>query len=109
MRCAPFAALIGLGCVTTSVAHLSPIDYESRSRDTPIALYSSQLPTCAFTEIAIVKARRETWMVSDDAAVNALRSTARELGGDAVVRLAFGDDSEVTGTVIRFERNDCKQ
>ena len=109
MRCAPFAALIGLGCVTTSVAHLSPTDYESRSRDTPIALYSSQLPTCAFTEIAIVKARRETWMVSDDAAVDALRSTARELGGDAVVRLAFGNDTEVTGTVIRFERPDCKQ
>ncbi len=87
MRCAPFAALIGLGCVTTSVAHF----------------------TCAFTEIAIVKARRETWMVSDDAAVDALRSTARELGGDAVVRLAFGNDTEVTGTVIRFERPDCKQ
>jgi hypothetical protein len=109
MRCVPFAALIGLGCVTTSVAHLSPTSYESRSRETPIALYSSQLPTCAFTEIAIVKARRETWMVSNDAAVDALRSTARELGGDAVVRLAFGDNSEVTGTVIRFERNDCKQ
>src|SRR5436309_6874865 len=75
----------------------------------PIALYSSQLPTCAFTEIAIVKARRETWMVSHDAAVTALRSKARELGGDALVRLAFGDNGEVTGTVIRFARDDCKQ
>jgi hypothetical protein len=109
MRCAPFAALIGLGCVTTSVARLSLTRYESRSRETPIALYSSQLPTCAFTEIAIVKARRETWMVSNDAAVDALRSKAREVGGDALVRLAFGDNSEVTGTVIRFERDDCKQ
>jgi len=25
-----------------------------------------------------------------------------------VVRLAFGDDGEVTGTVIRFERDECK-
>jgi uncharacterized protein YbjQ (UPF0145 family) len=72
-------------------------------------LYSSQLPTCAFREIAIVKARRETWMVSTDAAVDALRSKARALGGDALVRLAFGENNEVTATVIRFERDDCKQ
>jgi len=109
MRCAPFVALIGLGCVTTSVAYLSPTKYEPRSRGTAIALYSSKLPTCAFTEIAIVKARLETSIESNDAAVDALRRTARELGGDALVRLAFGDHSEVTGTVIRFERDNCKQ
>ena len=108
MRAFPFAALIGLGCVSTTVAHLSPTKYESRSTDAPIALYSSQLPACAFTELAIVSARRETWMASTDAAVGALRSKAQKLGGDAVVRLAFGDDGEVIGTVIRFERDDCK-
>jgi hypothetical protein len=108
MRCAPFAALIALGCIATSVVRLSPTTYESRSGDTPIALYSSQLPTCAFTEIAIVRARRETWMLSNDAAVNALRNETRKLGGDALVRLAF-DHGEVTGTVIRFERDDCRQ
>jgi len=26
-----------------------------------------------------------------------------------LVRLAFGDNGEVTGTVIRFARDDCKQ
>jgi hypothetical protein len=102
MRAFPFTALIGFGCVSTSVAHLSPTKYESRSTDAPIALYSSQLPACAFTELAIVSARRETWMASTDAAVGALRSKAQTLGGDAVIRLAFGDDGEVTGTVIRF-------
>ena len=109
MRSFPFTALIGLGCVSTSVVHLSPTTYESRSTETSIALYSSQLPVCAFTELAIVSARRESWMAPTDAEVDALRSKARKLGGDAVVRLAFGDASEVTGTVIRFQRDDCKQ
>jgi len=108
MRAVPFTALIGLGCVSTTVARLSPVKYESRSTDAPIALYSSQLPACAFTELAIVRSRRETWMASTDAAVDALRNKARKLGGDAVVRLAFSDDGEVTGTVIRFERDECK-
>jgi len=48
-------------------------------------------------------------MAPTDAEVDALRSKARKLGGDAVVRLAFGDAGEVTGTVIRFQRDDCKQ
>jgi hypothetical protein len=109
MRSFPFTALLSLGCVSTSVARLSPTKYESRSTETPIAVYSSQLPACAFTELAIVSARRETWMAPTDAAVDALRTKARKLGGDAVVRLAFGDGGAVTGTVIRFERDDCKQ
>jgi hypothetical protein len=109
MRCSPLTGLIGLGCVSTSVAHLSPTKYESRSNETPIPLYSSQVPKCAYAELALVTARRETWMVSTDAAVNALRNKARQLGGDAVVRLAFGDHGDVTGTVIRFEGDDCKQ
>jgi hypothetical protein len=56
-----------------------------------------------------VKARRETWMASTGAVVDALRNTARQLGGDALVRVGFGDGSDVIGTVIRFERDDCRQ
>ena len=107
LRYVPLAALLTLGCVTTSVGRLSPVRYEARPNDTPIQLFSSQLPTCAFTELAIVKARRETWMVSTTAAVDALRKKARQLGGDALVRLSFDDGTDVTGTVIRFEQDDC--
>ena len=108
MRGVAFLPLLGLGCVTTSVARLSPTNYASRSADTPIAVYSAQQPTCAFTEIAIIKARRETWMVSHGAALDALRSKARKLGGDAVIKVAFDDNDAITGTVIRFDRDDCK-
>ena len=109
MRCLPLMPVVALSCVSTSVARLSPATYEPRSEQAPIPLYSAQLPTCAFKEIAIVKARRETWMVSADAAVDALRKKARSMGGDALVRVGFGPGREITGTVIRFEREDCTQ
>jgi len=109
MRGVVFVPLLGIGCVTTSVARLSPVKYAARPAQTSIAVYSSQQPTCDYTEIAIVKARRETWMVSHDAALDALRSKARKLGGDAVVRLTFDDSDAITGTVIRFNRDDCRE
>jgi hypothetical protein len=107
MRGIALFPLLTLGCITTSVARLSPARYESRSHQGPIAVYSSQQPTCAFSEIAVVKARRETWLVSHDAALDALRNKAKELGGDAVVNVAFDDNDALTGTVIRFDRDDC--
>jgi hypothetical protein len=101
--------LLSMGCVTTTVARLSPARYESRSSEAPVPLYSSQLPTCPFEEVAIVKARRETWLVSTGATVDALRNKARQMGGDALVQLGFGTNSDVTATVIRFQRDDCRQ
>ena len=109
MRYVPLALLTVLGCTTTTVARLSPARYAARSEDTPIQLYSSHLPTCAFEEIAIVTAQRESWMISWNAVVGALRKKARHLGGDALVRVGFGDNGEITGTVIRFARQDCTQ
>ncbi len=109
MRGLPLALLVTLGCTTTTVARLSPAQYESRSSDSPVQLYSSQLPACAFDEIAILKARKESWLVSTNAVVNALRKRARHLGGDALVRVGFGDHGDITGTVIRFARDTCKQ
>jgi hypothetical protein len=108
MRGVVLVALLSLGCVTTTVVRLSPTKFEPRPAQTPIAVYGSQRPSCAFTEIAIVKARRETWMASRDAALDALRNRARQLGGDAVVNLAFDDSDALTGTVIRFKDEDCK-
>ena len=109
MRGIALVSLLGFGCATTAVVRLSPAKYESRPAETPIALYSSHQPTCAFTEIAIVKARRDTWLVSRDAVLDALRNKARQLGGDAVVRVGFDENDAITGTVIRFEGQDCRQ
>lgn len=106
MRCLPLIALLGVGCVTTTVARLSPTEYEPTPDEATIPLYSSRLPTCAFSEIAIVKANQK--FTSTDALFATLRDEARELGGDAIVRVGFGDDADVVGTVIRFEHEDCK-
>jgi uncharacterized protein YbjQ (UPF0145 family) len=47
-------------------------------------------------------------MVSHDAALDALRSKARKLGGDAVVKIAFDNSDAITGTVIRFDQEHCR-
>jgi len=109
MRYLPLMLLLNLGCVTMTVARLSPTRYEPRSSEHPIQLYSAQLPTCPFEEVAIVRARRETWVVSTGATVDALRKKARQMGGDALVGVGFGINSDVTATVIRFRRDDCRQ
>ena len=109
MRYLPLILLLSLGCVTTTVARLSPARYDPRPSETPISLYSSQLPTCPFEEVAIVTARRETWLVSSGTVVDALRKKARQMGGDALVRVGFGINSDVTATVIRFQQGDCRQ
>ena len=109
MRYLPLMLLLSLGCVTTTVVRLSPARYEPRPSEHPIQLYSAQLPTCPFEEVAIVKARRETWLVSTAAAADALRKKARQMGGDALVGVGYGINSDVTATVIRFQRVDCRQ
>jgi len=99
------------GCATASqVVPLTASKYAPRPADYPILLYSAALPTCAFEEIAIVRAHKEIGFVSRDAVVDALRRKARELGGDALVRLSIVDDKGVlSGTVVRFTNDDCKK
>ncbi len=99
------------GCATASqVVPLAATKYAPRPADYPILLYSAVLPTCAFEEIAIVRAHKEVAFVSREAVVDALRRKARDLGGDAVVRVSMVDDKGVlSGTVVRFTNEDCKK
>jgi hypothetical protein len=97
-----------LSCTATRVVPLASAPYEPRPADHPIRLFSSQLPTCPFDEIAIVSARREFNLVSTAAVTEALRKKARELGGDALVRVSFLEgDAVLSGTVIRFKDGSC--
>jgi hypothetical protein len=110
MRLWPLAGLALLGCATTThVVRLSPTTYESKSAGSPVQLYSAKLPSCPFEEIGIVRARKEIDVVSDDALVDALREKARELGGDALVRISFVAKSDLAATVIRFKQDGCRQ
>jgi hypothetical protein len=99
------------GCATASqVVPLAVTEYAPRPADYPILLYSAALPTCAFEEIAIIRAHKEVGFVSGGAVVHALRRKARELGGDAVVRVSLLDDKGgLSGTVVRFRNDDCKK
>ncbi len=110
MRLWPLFLLALPACVTsTRVVRLSPTPHEPRPENTAIELYSAHLPRCPFEEIGIVSAHRETWLVPGDAVADALRNRARELGGDAVVRVGFLSAGELTGTVVRFKQDDCRE
>ena len=69
----PIAVAFLTGCATASqVVPLTATTYAPRPADYPILLYSAALPTCAFEEIAIVRAHKEMGFVSRDAVVDAL-------------------------------------
>jgi hypothetical protein len=93
-------------------------------------LYTEKLPACEYQELALVMASRQTTDISLDEVAEALRKSAREMGGDAVIRLKLGPTTqasvtgdsasisistasstptELSGTVIRFLREDCRK
>ena len=96
LRWPPIAIAFLAGCATASqVVPLTATKYAPRPAEYPILLYSAALPTCAFEEIAIVRAHKEMGFVSREAVVDALRRKAQELGGDALVRVSIVDDKGV--------------
>lgn len=115
-----------LGCTpATRVVRLSPTEYDPRPEHYPIRLYRESLPECPYEEIGIVTSRQRHKLISMDTVAESLREKARELGGDAVIRLSEQDqiqgavvsssevkldrDPVLSGTVIRFTRPDCRQ
>lgn len=74
---------------------LTPAAYPPRPSHHPIQFFVSTRPRCAFREIANIRASASRFWQSRDDVLEALRSKAREIGGDAVV--AFREESVVTG------------
>ena len=116
--------LVGCGPVVNKV-YLASEQYPPRPANHPIQLYSEKLPECEFQELAIVKVTPPTYgWPSLDTFTESLRNAVRELGGDAVIRLQMGEvmttsvtknsttisaGKSLTGTVIRFLKDDCRK
>jgi hypothetical protein len=89
----------------------------------PISLYLDKEPECPYQEIGVVTSRQRNKFISMDAVMESIRKEARKMGGDAVIRVSFGDkpmgavvpgrvvvvdyDPVVNGTVIRWIQQDC--
>ena len=89
--------------------------------DHPIAIFQTKLPDCPYDEVGIVSSRQRNKFISMASALAALKTRAREMGGDAI--LGLGERNEVqgfvgstgvmdrdpvlSGTVIRFRERDC--
>jgi len=120
---------LAAGCVTAPIVRvttLAPTRYAARPSDHPVAVFQAQLPRCAFEEVALVSVRPQAFWTKSDDLVDLMRSNARRLGGDAVIR--FKSESTVegaspsvngsieidhglvlSGTVVRFRQPSCTE
>ena len=118
------ATLSGCGPAVDAV-RLTPVPYPPRPADFRIRMYSTERPRCPFEELATVRARKPSMFVSMEDVAESMRRVAREMGGDAVVSVTSGSqigsgtiigstvsmdsDPVLTGTVIRFKDDDCRE
>ena len=89
----------------------------------PIRFFQQLSPECAFEELGTVTATRPNRFVSMNDLVEAIRTRARRMGGDAVMNFAdteetrgvipsnagpiITSDGVLSGTVIRFTDRNC--
>lgn len=95
-----------------------------RSPDRQIAIFATQLPTCPYDEIGVVRGKRRALASLQDVLAT-IQKRAREMGGDAIIGVGqttniqggTAVDNFVTiesqeglaGTVIRFRDPGCMQ
>lgn len=113
-------------CVpSVDTVQLSPVRYPPRPDDFRIRMYSTQRPRCPFEEIGTVRSRKPGFWVSMEDVAESVRDVARELGGDAIIgvtnatqlnggtvigsTVSIDTDPVLSGTVIRFKEDDCRE
>lgn len=113
------AAIVALVIVGSSACappvHVTKLDgpFTPRQPASEIRIFSTKMPQCEYSEIAIITAYQAPAVGTLDGAMEALKAKARELGADAVagVRLVpkGGDDRRhgYSGTAIRFKDPSC--
>lgn len=115
-------AVVCAGCAPSvdSVMFLSPPP-APRSASHPIQLYQGTQPECPFQEVGTVMVKKD--MSTMERMTESLRRRAREMGGDAVIKVSQGtvngggvivgsavvadNNPVVTGTVVRFKDPAC--
>jgi hypothetical protein len=119
------ALLLAACAPVVDTARLSPVAYPPRPADFRIRMYSTERPRCPFEEVATVRARKPNFFVSMEDVAESVRRVAREMGGDAVIgvtnasqisggtviggSVSVDSDPILSGTVIRFKDDDCRE
>jgi len=68
------------------------VDRPPKPADQPIRVYRTLLPQCPYEEIGLVTSGQGNKFTSTEAALDALRTRAREMGGDAVIGLSYSEE-----------------
>lgn len=89
--------------------------FPPRPVSSDVQLYSVRLPDCPFEEIGLLDMEKEPGFLatpSSEERVDAMKTKARQMGGDAIIGLAQLPPAEgfrggLSGTVIRFPAGAC--
>lgn len=88
--------------------------FPPRPVSSDVQLYSVRLPECPFEEIGLIDMEKEPGFFrrSSEERLDAMKTKARQMGGDAIIGLAQLPPTEgfrggLTGTVIRFPAGPC--
>ena len=127
-RLAVAALLVPLfiGCApSVDTVRLSPVRYPPRPHDFRIRMYSTERPRCPFEEIGSVRSRKPAFWVSMEDVAESVRDVAREMGGDAIIgvtsatqlnggtvvgsTVSIDTDPVLSGTIIRFKEDGCRE
>ncbi|HUP90186.1 MAG TPA: hypothetical protein VM100_12575 [Longimicrobiales bacterium] len=89
-----------------------------------VTIYSTRLPSCAYDEVGMDRVEKRTGFTSLQSMIDAMRDRARNMGGDAVVRLiptgrtehastdpvtqVITNDTGLTGVVVKFKDASCR-
>ena len=110
---------------SVDTVRLSPVPYPPRPHDFRIRMYSTERPRCPFEEIGTVRSRKPGFWVSMEDVAESVRDVARQLGGDAIIgvnnssqinggtviggTVNVDTDLVLSGTVIRFKDDECRE
>src|SRR5688572_20593737 len=125
-RSLTFVLAIALGACGPAVSSGSFSEMPVPPASGDVAVFSTKVPACLYDEIGLVHVQRRHGFTGLQSMVDAMRDRAREMGGHAIVGVAFAaavngvgtengtavsTDSAngLSGTVIRFKDDSCRQ
>lgn len=106
--------------VAVRATPFSPGQYAARPAEAPVQMFSTKVPECAYEELGLLRAEPRSGFTRWQSVVDEFLERVRRMGGDGVilrqgVELRASGEGEVvteevlSGTVIRFERDECRR